>query len=153
MIKDRIAALVLVGVGVFAWIEAQRYGPMSRLFPQVVAVALVVLSLFLFASSFSARSRRAAAERQAESSEGERPDVRGVLLSLLVIVAWTLLLEVLGVWTSSVIAFVALVIILRSTERAAVVWRSVALGVVLVTGFVLLFRVVLRVPLPEGVLW
>lgn len=153
MIKDRIAALVLVGVGVFAWIEAQRYGPMSRLFPQVVAVALVVLSLFLFASSFSVRSRRAAAERRTETREHERPDVRGVVLSLLVIVAWTLLLEVLGVWTSSVIAFISLVLILRSTERAAVVWKSIALGVVLVTGFVLLFRIVLRVPLPEGVLW
>ncbi len=153
MTKDRIAALALVGVGVFAWIEAQRYGPMSRLFPQVVAVALVALSLFLFASSFSARSRRAAAERRAESREHERPDARGVVLSLLVIVAWTLLLEVLGVWTSSVIAFISLVLILRSTERAAVVWKSLALGVVLVTGFVLVFRIVLRVPLPEGLFW
>ncbi len=152
MTKDRIAALALVGVGVLAWIEAQRYGPLSRLFPQVVSIALVLLSLVMFASSFTARSRRAA-ERQAESREHERPDVRGVLLSLLVIVAWTLLLEVLGVWTSSVIAFVSLVVILRSTERAAVVWKSIALGVVLVTGFVLLFRVVLRVPLPEGVFW
>ncbi|TVQ36167.1 MAG: hypothetical protein EA384_14840 [Spirochaetaceae bacterium] len=154
MRRDRVVALVLAAVGVFAWTEAQRYGALSRLFPQVVALALVVLSLVLLAESFTVRARRAAKAYRSQRADGEKPDVRGVILSLLVIVAWTLLLEPLGFWITSVLAFAVLVFVLRAPDqRAAAVWKTVFAGALLVTAFVLLFRLMLRVPLPQGVLW
>lgn len=153
MLRERITALVLAGLGVFAWVEAQRYGIMSRLFPQVVALALVLFSVIMFAQSFTIRARRAAAARRAQGS-GQRYDARGVILSLLVIVAWTLSIELLGVWTASVLAFTLLVVVLRTPDQSrTAMWKSVGLGIVLVTVFVLVFRITLRVPLPEGLIW
>ncbi len=154
MRRDRIAAVILIVAGVFALTEVHRYGPLSRLFPRVVAVALLLLSLILLAQSFTARARNAAAASRAQRGGRDKPDVAGVALSLLVIVAWTVLLESLGFWTTSVVAFALLVAILRSPDqRAGPVWKTIFGGVVLVTAFVLLFRIVLRVPLPEGLLW
>lgn len=154
MRSDRVTAVVLIAAGLFIWLEAQRYGALSKLFPQVVAVALVLLAVILLLHSFSRRGHRAAAVQRAERARGERPDVRGVALSLLVITAWTVLLEPLGFWTASVVAFAALVAILRTPEEtAAAVWKTVFAGVLLVTVFVLIFRITLRVPLPEGLFW
>ena len=154
MRSDRVTAVVLVGVGLFIWLEAQRYGALSKLFPQVVAVALVLLAVILLLHSFRRRGRRAAAVQRSERARGERPDVRGVALSLLIITAWTVLLEPLGFWTASVAAFAVLVAILRTPEQTpAVVWKTVFAGVLLVTVFVLIFRITLRVPLPEGLFW
>ena len=154
MRRDRVAAVILFAAGLFGWVEAQRYGPLSRLFPQVVAVALMLLSLMLLLQSFSAGARRAAVAYRERRAAGERPDTRGVILALLVIVAWTLLLEVLGFWTTSVLAFALLVYVLRSPDqRAVAVWKTVFAGALLVTLFVLLFRITLRVPLPEGLFW
>lgn len=154
MRRDRVAAVILFAAGLFGWVEAQRYGTLSRLFPQVVAVALMLLSLILLLQSFTARARRAAVAYRAQRAAGERPDARGVILALLIIVAWTLLLEVLGFWTTSVLAFALLVYVLRAPDqRAAAVWKTIFAGVLLVTLFVLLFRITLRVPLPEGLFW
>ena len=154
MRRDRVASAILFCAGLFGWIEAQRYGTLSRLFPQVVAVALMLLSLILLLQSFSAGARRTAVAYRAQRAAGERPDTRGVILALLVIVAWTLLLEVLGFLTTSVLAFALLVYVLRAPDqRAAAVWKTIFAGVLLVTLFVLLFRITLRVPLPEGLFW
>ncbi len=154
MRNNRLVALTLIAFGLFAWLESQRYGALSRLFPQVVALALVVLSLVLLAQTFTARARRAEAVRREGRAEAEKPDLRSVGLSVLIMIAWTLLLEPLGFWTASLLAFALLVVTLRTRDQdAAAVWKTVLAGVVLMTAFVLVFRITLRVPLPTGLFW
>lgn len=160
MRSDRLTALALIGVSVFALLESNRYGPLSRLFPRVVAIALGVLAFVLLVQGI-VRSRpgyrrksvglpAAAGAEPAES--GSAGDTRGMLLSLLVMVAWTLLLEPVGFWAASVLAFSILVLLLR-TPGKTVLWKNILGGAILITLFVLVFRIALRVPLPEGVLW
>ncbi|TVQ99492.1 MAG: tripartite tricarboxylate transporter TctB family protein [Spirochaetaceae bacterium] len=160
MRNDRLTALVLIAVSIFSLLESNRYGPLSRLFPRVVAVALGVLSLVLLVQSI-VRARPGYRQKSvglpsasgAEPAEtGSSGDMRGMLFSLLVMVAWTLLLEPVGFWAASVLAFSTLVLILR-TPGKTVVWKNILGGAILVTMFVLVFRIALRVPLPEGLLW
>lgn len=154
MRNNRLVALSLTALGVFAWMESERYGALSRLFPQVVAVALVVLSMVLLAQTFTAHARRAEALRREGHARAEKPDLRGVGLSVLIMIAWTLLLEPLGFWTASLLAFALLVVTLRTEDQSAMaVWKTVLAGVVLMTAFVLVFRIMLRVPLPTGLFW
>lgn len=154
MRSNRLVALTLVALGLFAWLESERYGALSRLFPQIVAVALVVLSLVLLAQTFTAHARRAEALRREGRAGQEKPDLRSVGLSVLIMIAWTLLLEPLGFWTASLLAFALLVVTLRTKDQdAGAAWKTVLAGIVLMTAFVLVFRIMLRVPLPEGLFW
>ena len=148
MRSDRITAPALLGVSLFAFVESGRYGPLSRLFPRVVAVVLGVLSLLLLVQSFLHLRDDAASDPQPEPA-GDR---RGMFVSLLVMVGWVLLLEPAGFWISSVLSFSLLVVVLHVPGKA-VLWKNLVVAAVLVTVFVLLFRVALRVPLPEGLVW
>jgi len=71
-----------------------------------------------------------------------------------VFVAWSLLLERLGFLATSTVAFVALLVIAnydRWTPRMAVAYGLV--GAMVLGGLYAIFRFVLQVPMPAGILF
>ena len=143
---DRIAALVLLGACVYAWIEAQDFSPLSALFPRVVVVILAALSLLLFALSFV----KPRAGKIFVLVEGNALPLG---LAVVMMVAWVALIGLLGFLVTSLLIFALMTVVLERRERRP---RQILLRVALVcavtVAFYFFFDRLLLVSFPRGLL-
>ncbi|MBN1837186.1 MAG: tripartite tricarboxylate transporter TctB family protein [Spirochaetales bacterium] len=143
---DRIAALFLLGVCVYAWLAAREFSPLSALFPRVIILILGGLSLLLLALSFV----RPGAGRIFVLVEG---NALPLALAVIMMVAWVALLAVLGFLVTSLVMFSLMTVVLERRERRP---RQILLRVVLVcavtVGFYFFFDRLLLVSFPRGLL-
>lgn len=140
-------ALVLIGIGGGVLLGTSAMSPMAAVFPRTIALAMMVAAALLAMQSLR---RRAAREADA------RPDGSMVRRALLMVsmLAWALLLPVLGFVTTGLAGFVALLAIANHDgwrPGRTLAYLTVALVTVLLAW--LLLRQVLNVPLPRGVLF
>ena len=143
---DRVAALLLLGVCVYAWIEARFFSPLSALFPRVVIIVLGALSLLLFVLSFV----RPGEQMRFVLIEGYAP---AVALSALMMVAWIALIGVLGFLVTSLLMFSLMTVVLERGRRGALRTLLRVLTVCAVTvAFYYFFDRLLLVSFPRGLL-
>lgn len=139
-----IACVGFIVLGVFAFLATESYSDLGSVFPQTISGLMVVLSI---AYIVLAVTKPTGAPVQAGGSRGRQ------LAVAVVMVGWAFALEPLGFLASSAIAFVLLLMVAHYgswTSRLAIMYVGAAF---LVLGSLyLLFKVVLQVPLPEGIL-
>ena len=137
-------AACFVVVGALAlWFSAE-FSALGAVFPRTMAALMIALSLAYIAMTLL---RPKGAEAQPAGSVWRRAGL------MVVFVAWSLLLERLGFLATSVLAFVALLVIAnydRWTPRKAVAYGLV--GALVLGGLYSIFRFVLQVPMPAGIL-
>lgn len=137
-------AAFFIVMGALALWHSSDFTPLGSVFPRTVATMMIVLSVAYIAVSWL---RPKGVQPQPAGSTWRRTAL------MVTFVAWSLLLEPLGFLTTSVIAFVAILVISnydRWTPRMAVTYGLV--GALVLGGLYGIFRFVLQVPLPTGVL-
>ena len=137
-------SVVFIIVGMLAFWGARDFSPLGSVFPRTMAVAVIV-----FAAAYIAMAllRPSAPAAMPVGSPWRRGAVMVVLL------VWAFLLGQVGFLATSVVAYTALLVIAnydRWTPRMAVIYAVV--GTLVLGGLYWVFRHVLQVPLPEGVL-
>jgi len=138
-----IACIAFVIIGIAAFWAANDFSPLGSVFPKTIAALLVFFGVLYLALSWL----RPQPPRLPEAGSRARQAAVAVVM-----VGWAFVLEPVGFLTSSVVAFVLLLVIAhygRWTPRIALLY---ALGsALLLGGLYTLFKVALQVPLPEGV--
>ena len=143
--SDRITSLLLLALCVFFFIKAEKFSPLSGLFPRVVLVILAALSLLLLILSFV---------RKKDGGTFDTMAFRHVptLISLALMVAWGLLIPVAGFLVTSIVFFTAITLYLDRTATKRKKIQRVGITAAVTVGFWLFFTKVLYVPFPEGFL-
>lgn len=137
------SAFFIVAGALALW-HSREFSPLGSVFPRTMAVLMIALSVAYIAMTLL---RPRGTEPQPQGSAWRR----GALM--VVFVAWSLLLERLGFLATSVLAFIAILVISnydRWTPRMAVVYGLV--GAAVLGGLYAIFRFGLQVPMPEGIL-
>lgn len=137
------SALAIAGGGL-AWYHAGDFSPMGSVFPRTIAAIMMVAAAVYIAVSLLRPSAPAA---QASGSIWRR------VALIVVMAAWSLLLEKVGFLTTSLACFAAILVIAnydRWTPRTAAIYALA--GAVMVGGLYAIFRFGLLVPLPAGLL-
>jgi putative tricarboxylic transport membrane protein len=137
--------IAFILVGALALWYSREFSPLGSVFPRTMAILMITLSVAYIAMTLL---RPKGSEPQPAGSNWRR----GALM--VVFLAWSLLLDRVGFLATSIVAFVALLVIAnydRWTPRMAVVYGLV--GALVMGGLYSIFRFVLQVPMPAGVLF
>jgi hypothetical protein len=142
---DRLTSLsLLAGCGIL-WYQTGPYSNLASLFPRVVIVALAVFSAVLLAKSWIKPERKRLFQGVAK---------RYVGITVGMIALWVGLITSLGFFVSSILFFNLMVWLVSRKKRSL---PSIAFSLVvvaaIVTFFYLVFREILLVPLPKGMLY
>jgi len=151
-IDDRLFGVLVCLLGVatlwyssdFPGVAKQFYGP--ALFPTIIGWGFVVCGIFLVGSAMR-RSRTAAGLISFADWRGTPRGLASVVLMLASILAFIYLGDLIGF---QILSFVTLVALYMAAGRKVLKAAAIALIVTLVLD--LLFRKLLRVPLPDGLL-
>lgn len=148
--QDRGSSLFWAVVGVFFCVGGLNYGlkqsgiPGPGFLPFLAGLILVSLSLLLFLSTFL---RKTGAVSEGKALSPSREGLRKIIQALLSLCFYVLAVEQLGFFMT---AFLFMVLILRLEPRKWIFIVPCALGST--AFFYILFKVVLGVPLPRGIL-
>lgn len=137
-------AAFFIVMGALALWHSGDFTALGSVFPRTVAVGMILLSIAYIAVSWL---RPKGVQPQPAGSAWRRTAL------MVVFVAWSLLLEPVGFLTTSIAAFVAILVISNYdqwTPRMAVTFGLV--GALVLGGLYGIFRFVLQVPLPAGLL-
>jgi len=142
---DRISAAILIGLSVFFFVESGNFSRYGKLFPRIIAVILGGLALLLLVMSFV---------RPKEGRVFDRggADYPSVGVTVVFMIGWAFLIDVLGFLTASLLFFTPLVVYLDRKKTWMRILRNVGLVAAVVAGFYFFFVKVLLVPFPEGFL-
>ncbi len=143
--RNLASAGVIMIVSGYWYFAANEFRPLSRLFPQVLAVIVFILALILAALTILGKGPKI---RLSEGDDKKRHSRATTLMTVLVI--WTVLIPVVGLLIASVVGTLLMGLL---TFRAHVgTIRAVLIALVSVALFYLLFSVILNVPFPMGLL-
>lgn len=139
-----VGSAILVAIGAAAFYFAKDFSALGSVFPRTIGAAMI-----LFAGSYLvlALVRPGPPKPVEQGSALRRAALFGVML------AWSLLLERVGFLSTSIAAFTAILFIAnydRWTARRAVTYAVAS--ALLLGGLYAVFRFVLQVPLPTGLL-
>lgn len=140
-----VFGLLFIALGVWVITETSGMSQLGSVFPRSIAGAMIVFSTIMVITRLI---RPRGHEHPAPGSR------RRWIGFIAVMTAWVLLLGVVGFFVTSLIAFMALMLVAQHdpwTPRLAVVLAIS--GVVIVAAFQALFTEVLNVPLPTGLLF
>ncbi|NDP38084.1 MAG: C4-dicarboxylate ABC transporter permease [Rhodoferax sp.] len=153
--KYRDVSAVLFGVffifmGVMAYVQTNDMSAMGSVFPSAVAAALVLLSAILIAFQIG----RQKAPKRANIPEEVKESVPRRIAIIVAMAMWTLLLPFIGFFTTSLVAFLLLMMIAtfeRLSARAIVLHLVVAVAIV--GAFQLLMDQALGLRMPMGLFY
>ena len=137
-------AAFFIVMGALALWHSGEFSALGSVFPRTIAATMIVLSIAYIAVTLL---RPKGTEPQPAGSVWRRTALMAVF------VAWSALLEPLGFLATSIAAFVAILVIAnydRWTPRMALAYGLA--GAVILGGLYAIFRFVLQVPMPEGIL-
>lgn len=140
-----VGAACAIVLGALALWHSREFSPLGSVFPRTMAVLMITLSVAYIAMTLL---RPRVTEPQPAGSAWRR----GALM--VVFVAWSLLLDKVGFLATSIVAFVAILVIAnydRWTPRMAVTYGLV--GAAVLGGLYAIFRFGLQVPMPQGILF
>lgn len=142
-IGSMFGCVAFIAVGIAAFMAAGDYSSLGSVFPRTISALMVFFAcLYLVLAWLKPSGARI-------NEAGSRGRQVGVVLVML---GWAFILVPVGFLTSSVIAFVLLLVIANYdswTPRRALLY---AIATAFVLGILYtLFKTVLQVPLPEGI--
>lgn len=142
---DRISALVIIGVCVTFFVLSRRFSQYGALFPQVIIIVLGSLALLLLVLSFV---------KPKSGKVFDTLEVRylPIGISVLLMVAWSFVIDVLGFLVTSLLFFSLMAVYLDRKKTWLSILRNLAIVTCVVAGFYFFFVKVLLVPFPEGIL-
>jgi putative tricarboxylic transport membrane protein len=144
---DRITSMVFILIGLAFWLQTENLQFSGYIFPRFLAFFLILLSAILFGQTFRKT-------RPSQNRNGSKDDVRYILVAIPIVLAWIILLDVLGFVVSGVI-FLSVLTMLLDLERPPRFNRVISVITVytaVVLGFWFAFHKLLLVPLPPGYL-
>jgi putative tricarboxylic transport membrane protein len=139
-----VGAAILIVIAAMAIYHSKEFSPLGSVFPRTIGAAMI---LFSGAYILVALARPQPAKLPERGSPWRRT------LLVVVMIAWAVLLEPVGFLSTSVFAFTAIMLIAnyhRWTPRRAVAYA--VSGAIVLGGLYAIFRFVLQVPLPPGIL-
>lgn len=140
-----IGSVFAIVTGALAWHFAGDFSTMGSVFPRTVAAGMIFFAILYIVFASVMPDVQAAPSRPASTW-------RRIAL-VAVLAAWSILLEKVGFLSTSVACYAAILVIAnydRWTPRMAVTYTLV--GAAVLGGLYAIFRFVLQVPLPEGML-
>lgn len=143
--RNLLSGSIILAVSVYWFVAAADYKELSRLYPQVIAVIVAGLALVLLGMTIFGNGPKI---QLATGDPGER-HLRSTTMIVAMIV-WTALIPVLGLLIASVIGVTTMGLITFRAHAGTV--RAIVIAVALVFVFFLLFRFLLNVPFPRGIL-
>ena len=139
-----VGCVFAIAGGAAAWYHAKEFSAMGAVFPRTLSIAMIIGAAAYIVVALLRPAPQAA---HAPGSTWRRFALVGVMA------AWSLLLESVGFLAMSSACFAAILLIAnydRWTPRMALVYT--AASAIVVGGLYAIFRFVLLVPLPEGML-
>ncbi|MCL4515001.1 MAG: tripartite tricarboxylate transporter TctB family protein [Firmicutes bacterium] len=158
---DRKAAIMMLAVSIIFW--AQMPGlmnPFSIVFPRAILTLLTITSLVLLVRTYL--RPKGQAPEVAQSGKAQEPGAgaanagtwKNVIISVVVVAVWIALLDVVGFYVTSVLAFAFLAWFLGQGVKHL---REAVTMLVIIAAeigvFYVIFAKLLLVPLPTGVLF
>lgn len=143
--RNLLSAGILLVVGIFWFIEAGDYGPLSRLYPRVLAVLVVLLALLLGGLTLAGFGP---VIKIAMEDARERHLRSGSLMVALVV--WTALIPLVGLLIASILGVLFMGYLTFRSHHGTM--RAVIIALVVVVGFYFLFQRVLNVYFTMGIL-
>lgn len=147
-------AVLFVALGIVLILQTGRMSPLGSVFPITVSAAMIVFSLALILRNVVLGMRAvrpAASEPDAAPSETGHESTPRRLLFLLAMIAWIVLIPILGFFVASVAAYFAIMLVAthdRTPLREGAL--LVLIGFVILTVFYLVMAKVLLIPMPTG---
>ncbi|MFP4302423.1 MAG: tripartite tricarboxylate transporter TctB family protein [Alkalispirochaetaceae bacterium] len=143
--RNLTSAGVIMIVSGYWYFAAESFRPLSRLFPQVLAVIVFSLALILAVLTVLGKGPKI---RLSEGDDKDRHSRAATLITVLAV--WTALIPVAGLLIASVVG--TLLMGLLTFRAHAGTLRAVLIALMSVALFYLLFNVLLNVPFPMGLL-
>lgn len=144
MRADIVCGAILIAIAGVFWVQRDYADRISAAFPDLVLIVLAVLGLAIIAKGVL-RGDRAPGERQVN------PRLLAIVSVLLV--AWAILMGLIGFTISGVLAFITMALLIREGQpNRRTIALDLTVGVVTVVGVFLIFTRVLLVPLPVSTL-
>ena len=143
--RNLTSAAVLAGVGVYWFITAAEFGPLSRLFPRVISVIVVVLAVCLAAMTLLGRGP---AIVLAQGDAGERHGRSATLMASLIL--WTALIPLAGLLIASIVGVTVMGLITFRNHSGTI--RAMIIALVLVAAFYFSFQEILNVTFPRSLI-
>jgi|BarGraNGADG00312_2_1021985.scaffolds.fasta_scaffold03542_4 hypothetical protein len=148
MKSNRIVSVIFLLISGWFWAESIHVPYKDALFPRLMALLLIVLSLILFTETFL---------KQGQLVEQKPALTRRNLIYMILIIslafAWLYMMNIFGFATSSIV-FLLIMTLILSTK--AMKFRetlfTLILYAVIVIGFWFAFSKLLLIPLPHGFL-
>ena len=142
-----VAGLVCGGafvlLGVFIFFGARGMSAIGSIFPTTISIGMIVFSLVLIALVLTRRTTSATARPESPESGAHR---LGLGIALM---AWVVLLPVIGFLTSSLAAFLAIMVIAdydRPGLRTWAIWTASGVAIVFAFWWIMVDVLLLRVP-------
>ncbi len=143
--RNLLSAIIVLAIGGYWFFAAYEYRELSRLYPQVIAGIVVTLATILLVLTLLGHGPKI---QIATGDASERHLKSGTMMAVMIV--WTALIPVVGLLIASVIGVAAMGTI---TFRAHVgTRRAIIVAVIAVFAFFVLFRYLLNVPFPTGLL-
>lgn len=142
--------VLFIVIGVMAYVQTKDMSSMGSVFPGALSAALVMLSAILIAFQIG----RTPAPVNDQFGEEGKPSTARRALMIISLVAWALLMPILGFFTSSLFAFLVLIGLAsfeQLTPKLATLYAAFA--VAFVGAFHLLMVYVLNLRMPDGLLF
>jgi hypothetical protein len=152
---DRIAAIIVFSVCVFLYIIQRPYPRDGAFFPKVSIISLMLLSINLFIQSWLQKSREGKKTLTFEQEELDMPSesgehaLTGIIKTMGTSLVYIALLPVLGYALATGLFIFVLAIFLGMRKLYIVIPTAAGISI----SIYLVFKIFLRLPLPEGVVF
>lgn len=144
-----VGSFFFLCVGLYVFSASLGMSPMAAMFPRTIGAGMAVLAVLQILASLTGRSGTAV---EAGSSVAEQAEGLGRRLTLLAtMIGWALLFPVLGMFTTSLVACIVLMMtgqFGRLSPTRLAVYLVTILSMVAI--FYLLMTEVLNIPMPRG---
>lgn len=142
---DLVFSGLMVLLSVYIFIYSLGLGSEASLFPKLVSIPFFFFSLLLFILTFNNKKLEAILEI-------EIPKVLRFIYSIIAMILYSLIIEYLGFYISSVLLFVAITLILSNDLSKWKTFKSklflLAIALITVAVIYVIFNLFLNVPLP-----
>lgn len=146
--RDSIVCILLLCFYVVMFVESIGLKQVARIYPQVLIILCAIFTVALLAKSIAARHREDTSTQSAEEKRVALAVIQDVAVICAALIAYALLIKVLGYITSSVL-FIAVTLVFLRIKKWYVV-AGISLGTTLFLYF--MFNNLLGILLPAGLL-
>ncbi len=140
---DIVVSIMMFGVGVAAIVKASDFPEQSRLMPYIYSSLLILVAILLGLKAFFGRN--AAPEDPAWKDE----PIPKVLLVMALILGYIVSIQIFGFYTSTAM----FMFIFLGVMHAASLFVSLGVSVGTSAAVYYFFEVLLRIPIPRGILF